>query len=334
MGFAEHDVVIVGGGHNGLACAAYLAKAGLDVLVLERRERARRRRGDRGTVARLPRLERVLRRVADAAADRARARPQAVRLRGLDHHARLLRAVPRRDVAHAVGRRSRATPRAIARFSPHDAERVRGVRPRTSSASPGLLKDLLFVVPPNLNLRDAPEVGDDRGPVPQVERSRRPRGRAPVHDERGRLPRRVVRGRAGEGRARDAGDHRRVVRADDAGLARTSSMHHWIGEIDGHSGAWGWVKGGMGGVSEAMARAAEAAGAEIRTGRRGRPRRDQRERPGGGRRARRTARWSARSAVVSSAHPTTTYLDRWSARSASRPTSSATSSGTGRARAR
>jgi phytoene dehydrogenase-like protein len=42
-------------------------------------------------------------------------------------------------------------------------------------------------------------------------------------------------------------------------------MHHWIGEIDGHAGAWGWVKGGMGGASAAMARAAEAAGAEIRT---------------------------------------------------------------------
>jgi phytoene dehydrogenase-like protein len=42
-------------------------------------------------------------------------------------------------------------------------------------------------------------------------------------------------------------------------------MHHWIGEVDGHAGAWGWVKGGMGGVAEAMARSAKAAGAEVRT---------------------------------------------------------------------
>jgi phytoene dehydrogenase-like protein len=31
----SHDIVIIGGGHNGLACAAYLAKAGRKVLVLE-----------------------------------------------------------------------------------------------------------------------------------------------------------------------------------------------------------------------------------------------------------------------------------------------------------
>ena len=31
------EAIIVGGGHNGLTCAAYLARAGLDVCVLERR---------------------------------------------------------------------------------------------------------------------------------------------------------------------------------------------------------------------------------------------------------------------------------------------------------
>ena len=34
----SYDVIIAGAGHNGLVCAAYLAKAGLDVLVLERRD--------------------------------------------------------------------------------------------------------------------------------------------------------------------------------------------------------------------------------------------------------------------------------------------------------
>ena len=33
----KYDVVIVGSGHNGLVCAAYLARAGLSVKVVERR---------------------------------------------------------------------------------------------------------------------------------------------------------------------------------------------------------------------------------------------------------------------------------------------------------
>ena len=32
-----YDAIIIGGGHNGLICAAYLAKAGRKVLVLEKR---------------------------------------------------------------------------------------------------------------------------------------------------------------------------------------------------------------------------------------------------------------------------------------------------------
>src|SRR6185312_13948793 len=42
-------------------------------------------------------------------------------------------------------------------------------------------------------------------------------------------------------------------------------LHHYMGEIDGAFRAWGFQKGGTGGISNAIAGAARAAGAEIRT---------------------------------------------------------------------
>ena len=61
----NRDVVIVGGGHNGLVTAFYLAKAGFKPLVLERRRPGRRRSHHRRTSSRLPLLHaRPLRRTA------------------------------------------------------------------------------------------------------------------------------------------------------------------------------------------------------------------------------------------------------------------------------
>lgn len=42
-------------------------------------------------------------------------------------------------------------------------------------------------------------------------------------------------------------------------------LHHCMGGVGGHRGLWGFVRGGMGKISEAMADSAKAAGAEIRT---------------------------------------------------------------------
>src|SRR5204862_5915305 len=41
-------------------------------------------------------------------------------------------------------------------------------------------------------------------------------------------------------------------------------LHHYMGEVDGSFGAWGIPRGGTGAVSEAIAYAARATGAEIR----------------------------------------------------------------------
>src|SRR5207302_3614762 len=67
----------------------------------------------------------------------------------------------------------------------------------------------------------------------------------------------------------------KVTLATDAviGAFATPSMpgtayvlfHHVMGECNGVRGVWGYVRGGMGMISESIARAARSCGAEIRT---------------------------------------------------------------------
>ncbi|MDH3689948.1 MAG: NAD(P)/FAD-dependent oxidoreductase [Gammaproteobacteria bacterium] len=42
-------------------------------------------------------------------------------------------------------------------------------------------------------------------------------------------------------------------------------LHHYMGEVDGNIGAWGYARGGMGSVTQAMAKSLQASGGEIRT---------------------------------------------------------------------
>ena len=75
----DHGAVVVGGGHNGLICAAYLARAGIDTLVVEARGRGRRLRLH-GRRPRRPGEHLQLRpHGVPLDADRRRARPRPLR---------------------------------------------------------------------------------------------------------------------------------------------------------------------------------------------------------------------------------------------------------------
>ena len=128
----------------------------------------------------------------------------------------------------------------------------------------GLMKDLLFVVPPNMRLAELPAW------VRAASKFRGWTGRD-IHE----MVRLFTMSAADfldewfeDPRVKGAMATQAIVGAWAGPMTPGSAyvlMHHWIGEVDGHFGAWGWVKDGMGGVSAAMASAAREAGVEIRT---------------------------------------------------------------------
>jgi len=262
VGVFERDVVIIGGGHNGLACAAYLAKAGLDVLLLEKR----------GVVGGAAATEEPWPgyRVSSASYVVSLMPPQVVReldLKRFGYEVSIVTPdyfVPFPDgTALTLWGDVERDAAAIARFNEHDAAAYVEFDHYFDRVA-RLLKDLLFVVPPNMNLRDLPKWAATAG------RFRKWSGRD-LHE----TVRLFTMSAADfldewfeDERVKGALATQAIIGAWCGPMTPGSAyvlMHHWIGEVDGHAGAWGWVKGGMGGISAAMARAAEAAGAEVRT---------------------------------------------------------------------
>jgi phytoene dehydrogenase-like protein len=257
----ERDVVIIGGGHNGLACAAYLAKAGLDVVVVEKR----------GVLGGAAATEEPWSgyRVSSASYVVSLMPPQIVReldLKRFGYQVSIVTPdyfVPFPDGTSLTlwGDTARDA-EAIASFSKTDADAyVEFDRYFTHIAR--LLRDLLFVVPPNLNLRDLPKWATAAG------RFRKWSGRD-VHE----VVRLFTMSASDfldewfeDERVKGALATQAIIGGWCGPMTPGSAyvlVHHWIGEIDGHPGAWGWVTGGMGGIAEAMTRSAEAAGAEVR----------------------------------------------------------------------
>jgi phytoene dehydrogenase-like protein len=298
------DAIVIGGGHNGLACAAYLARAGLDVLVLERRDLL----GGAAVTEepwpgyRISSASYVVSLMPPRIENELRLRSHGYRVSVIDPDY----WVPYPDGSALtlwddVGR----TAEEIARFSKADADAYVEFD-RYFQRLGTLLRELLFVVPPNLTLRDSLSwlklgarfrhwTGRD---VAEIVRLFTLSG-ADFLDEWFE-----------DERVKGALATQAIIGAWCGPMSPGSAyvlLHHWIGEVDGHAGAWGWVHGGMGAVSDALASAARAAGAEIRTAapvrsvaiREGRARGVELE-DGTVLPARR---------VISNAHPITTYLD-------------------------
>lgn len=260
---AKFDAIIIGGGHNGLVTACYLAKAGWKVLVLERRYLVG---GACVTEETFPGFK-----VSTAAYVNSLFRPEIIRdLRLADYGFAVCERNPSSFSPFEDGRYlllgadQKMNVREIAKFSAKDAEAYPKYEAMLERVA-AVVEPTLIQVPPNL-LRPGIK-GAWR--LFQLGRSLQKLG--------------VGMSEAIEvltGAARPLLDRWfeseevKATLATDAiiGAFAAPSMpgtayvlfHHVMGETNGKRGVWSYVKGGMGGLTQALARAATDMKVEIR----------------------------------------------------------------------
>ncbi len=261
----QYDAIVVGGGHNGLVTAAYLGKAGIRTLVLERR-------GTVGGAAETSQLAPGVR-VPTLAHTVGRLRPSIVRDLGLKSH-RLSLVGP--DVrVFAPGRDGDAivlwgdnekTAAGLRARSPHDADAWAGFDRLVRSLS-GFLAELAGRTPPDI---EAPGIGDALAGL-QLGRTFRGLGRKDARTLTRVLPMAIADfvAESFETDALQAAIAWRGVQYTSMGPWSAGSTAVLLADsagIDGGAaGQTVFARGGPGALSAALVEAARAAGAEIRT---------------------------------------------------------------------
>jgi phytoene dehydrogenase-like protein len=260
------DAVIVGGGHNGLVCAAYLAAAGLKVTVLERRNVV-------GGAAVTEEFHPGFRNSV-AAYTVSLLNPKVIRDLELPRHGlrvverKLANFLPLNETEYLkIG--AGKTEREVAKFSARDAARLAAYSERLNVIA-DVLRDLVLETPPNVT------AGSWLQALPQLLRGARLGGRIAKLD----MP---MRRELLDLFVKSAGDYLdawfesapiKAAYGFDGIVGNYASpyaagsgyvlLHHVFGEVNGKKGAWGHAIGGMGAITQAMAKAAAERGVDIR----------------------------------------------------------------------
>jgi phytoene dehydrogenase-like protein len=261
----ETDVVIIGAGHNGLTCAAYLAMEGLRVKVVERRKVV-------GGAAVTEEFHPGFRNSV-AAYTVSLLNPQIISdLKLADHGLRIVERraqnfLPAPDGSYLLTGEGR-TRDSVARLSPRDADRIDAFA-RELEAIADVLRQLVLRAPPNIvegfGIGAIRETFNALGTASILKK-------LSLEQQRSLLD--LLTRSAGEMLdERFESDLVKALFGFDAIVGNYASpyaagsayvmLHHAFGEVNGKKGVWGHAIGGMGAITQAMARAARGHGAEI-----------------------------------------------------------------------